>query len=125
MNRAVALVLFGVLLAGCTDAAVDAARQSKMTNALELWIGRTVADYAFERGAPSSTLDMGPGKRAFQWVITGQSASITMPVGNMMVTQPPQTMTCTVAFMANGPPGAAADALASWRITSYRWSGSC
>jgi hypothetical protein len=34
------------------------------------YIGRTVADYARDHGPPTNTVDLGPGKKAFQWLTT-------------------------------------------------------
>jgi hypothetical protein len=75
------------------------------------------------RGSNYSVIDIGQGKRGFQWVWTRQTPSLTVPVGGVAVTTPPQTQSCTVTMIASTTK--ATPALGDWVIESWRWNGAC
>jgi hypothetical protein len=58
-----------------------------MDGALTPHVGKTVADYALDRGPPTNTIDMGANKRGFQSQLTGQTAGAVVPVSGMLVRQ--------------------------------------
>jgi hypothetical protein len=115
-----------MLVGGCAEAqqqSEEAAQKAKMEAALKPYIGKTIADYVLDRGSNYSVIDIGKGKRGFQWVLTRQTPSVTVPVGGMAVTTPPQTQTCTVTMIASTTK--ATPALGDWVIENWRWNGAC
>lgn len=59
------LLIACLLLAGCA------------TGVMQSFIGQDVRQVAVKRGPPANVMDMGDGRRAFQWMI---QESITTPV---------------------------------------------
>lgn len=104
-------------LLGCAD------QNQKMQSALDRYVGRSIADFALDRGPPTNTIDMGANKRGFQWQITGQSAGAVVPVSGMLVAVPPRLQTCIVSFAASTTKPS--PALSDWIIESWRWNGAC
>jgi hypothetical protein len=123
--RGMALIaVIALALVGCAGI-VQQQQQTKMKEALDPYIGRTIADYVIARGPPQQQTDLGPSQRLFEWIMTEETPGVAMimPGSNMVVSRPPGTRSCTVAFVAKGP-GANA-ALSQWIIESYRWNGAC
>jgi hypothetical protein len=93
------VVLLCFALAGC--AAVQQ-RHERMHATLNPYIGRTIADYALDHGPPTNIVDLGPGKKGFQWLATE---------------------TCTVSITAHATKPD--PALSDWVIEHWRWQGKC
>jgi hypothetical protein len=68
--RAFLGIIIAVLLSGCA-AQLQAKRNESI---LAPYVGKSIADYALDRGPPTNTIDMGANKRGFQWVLRGQSS---------------------------------------------------
>jgi hypothetical protein len=49
-------------------------QEQKMQTALDVWRGKTIADYARSYGPPANSFELAPNDRVFQWIITGQTA---------------------------------------------------
>jgi hypothetical protein len=94
-----------------------------MDGALTPYVGRTVADFVLDRGPPTNTIDMGPNKRGFQWLVTAQTAGAVVPVSGMLVTVPPRQQSCSVSLIASTTKKS--PALSDWIIESWRWNGEC
>ena len=94
-----------------------------MDTALSPFVGKSIADFALAHGPPKDTINMGPNKRGFQWVITGQSAGAVVPVGGALVAVPPRQQTCMVSLVANSIKPSSV--LSDWIIESWQWSGAC
>ena len=108
----VIIIASSISLLGC-EAQMQ---QNKMGAALSPWVGRSIADYVLSRGPPTNTVNLGPDKRGFQWVLTGVAPGGVVPV-------PPRQQTCVISFEAETR--SANPALADWTITSWRWNGAC
>jgi hypothetical protein len=123
MNRASFVGI--VVLIACTVVAGCAQQQQtkKMETALTPYVARSIADFALDHGPPTGTIDMGAGKRGFQWVITGQSAGAVVPISGMLATVPPQQQVCTVSLVAST--AKPTPSLSDWIIESWRWNGAC
>jgi len=98
-------------------------QQSRMTRSLNAYVGKSVADVALDRGPPTSTIDMGAGKRGFEWEITTEALEVAKPAPGSFVasTVPAGQQTCLVSFVAwtNKP----APSLSDWIIESTQWKG--
>jgi hypothetical protein len=101
----------------------QAVQQAKMDAALRPYVGKTIADFALDRGSNYSVIDIGQGKRGFQWVWTRQTPSVSLPVAGTVVTSPSQTQSCTVTMIASTTK--TTPALGDWVIESWRWNGAC
>ena len=108
----VIIIASSISLLGC-EAQMQ---QNKMEAALSPWVGRSIADYVLSRGPPTNTVNLGPDKRGFQWVLTGVAPGGVVPV-------PPRQQTCVISFEAETR--SANPALADWTITNWRWNGAC
>ena len=117
--RAGAIIASSILLFGCAEET----QRNKMEAALSPWVGRSIADYVLSRGPPTNTVNLGPNKRGFQWVLTGVAPGGVAPIGGALITVPPRQQTCTVSFEAETR--SANPALADWTITNWRWNGAC
>jgi hypothetical protein len=98
-------------------------RQSRMTETVNAYIGRSVADVALGRGPPTDTIDMGANKRGFQWQITTERPEMAMPApgSNIAVTLPPSQETCLVSVVAATT--VSSPSLSDWIIESSEWKG--
>jgi hypothetical protein len=114
-----ACLLLAAVLSGCAGEQ----QQLKMESALTPYVGRSIADYVLDHGSPTSTLDLSSNKRAFQWLITGQSAGAVVPLGGMLVAVPPQPQTCLVSLVASA--SRPSPTLSDWTVESWRWNGRC
>ena len=110
-----ACLLFG----GCAQQS----QANKMEAALTPYVGRSIAEYVLDHGAPTTTLDMGTNKRAFQWQITGQSPGAIIPIGGSLVAVPPRQQTCMVSLIASTTKPS--PLMSDWVIESWRWNGAC
>ena len=93
------ITLFCFTLAGC--AAVQQ-RHERMHTALTPYIGRTIADYVLDHGPPTNIVDLGSGKKGFQWLTT-------------------KTRTVSIVAHATKPDPALSDGV----IEHWRWQGMC
>ena len=73
--RAGAIIASSILLFGCAEET----QRNKMEAALSPWVGRSIADYVLSRGPPTNTVNLGPDKRGFQWVLTGVAVPSRCP----------------------------------------------
>jgi hypothetical protein len=118
--RAFLAVMAGAVAVGGCAAQIQAKRNESI---LAPYIGKSIADYALDRGPPTNTIDMGSNKRGFQWVITGQSPGAIVPLSGALVAVPSHQLTCTISFVAST--NKSSPALSDWIIESYRWNGDC
>jgi hypothetical protein len=87
MRIIVFCAISGLGLLGCTaqeKAQMELQQKTKMESALTPYVGRSIADFMIDRGPSTSTIDLGPNKRAFQWKITGQTAGALVPLSGML-----------------------------------------
>jgi hypothetical protein len=110
------------LLSGCV-ADQQAIQATKMRDALTPYIGRSIADYVVDRGPPTTTVDLGGNKRAFQWQISGQTAGAVVPISGALIAVPPRQQTCMVSLVASARKQS--PALSDWIIEDWRWNGAC
>ena len=75
-----------VALLGCASAAQQ--QTTKMETALTPWVGRSIGDYVAERGPPTTTIDLGDNKRAFQWQMTRQTPGAVVPLAGSLIVVP-------------------------------------
>lgn len=125
MRATISLFLL-LLLAGCAQyqaRAELAAQSQKMNSALAPYVGKSIADFVVNRGAPTSTIDLDHSHRMFSWTITGTRAGVVIPVGGIIVSRPPTEISCTVTFVAEGT--TKNPSLRDWTILNYRWNGAC
>ena len=94
-----------------------------MARSLQAYVGRPVADVAQDRGPPTSTVDLGPNKRGFQWQITSETHEVAKPAPGSYVaaTVPPGEQTCLVSFVAST--ASSSPSLSDWIIESSQWKG--
>lgn len=92
------ITLFRFTLAGC--AAVQQCHE-RVHTALTPYIGRTIADYVLDHGPPTNIVDLGSGKKGFQWLTT-------------------KTRTVSIVAHATKPDPALSDGV----IEHWRWQGS-
>jgi hypothetical protein len=80
-------------------------QQEKIKAALDPYVSRTIAEYVIARGAPQRQTALSPKQRLFEWILTEETPGVAMvmPGSNMVVSRPPGTRSCTVAFVANAP----------------------
>ena len=79
MRIIVFCAISGLGLLGCTaqeKAQMELQQKTKMESALTPYVGRSIADFMIDRGPSTSTIDLGDNKRAFQWKITAQTATV-------------------------------------------------
>ena len=100
-------------------------QRDRMTNALNAWMGRSVAEFALERGNPTEIIDLGPNRRGFRWVLTEATPSVAamLPGTNMLVSRAPGTRSCTISLDASSQNPSVS--LADWRIEHWGWNGAC
>ena len=116
----------GLLLASCSwQEAIQQHREQKgrMERSLNAYVGKSVADVANERGPPTTTTDMGPGRRGFEWEITTEKPEVAMPApgSGIAATVPPSQQTCRVSFVASTTKPS--PSLSDWIIESSQWNG--
>jgi len=74
VDRAIRFSSCAVIL--CFPSSCAAEQQAtKMQSALTPYVGRSIADYVVERGPPTTTIDLGGNRRAFQWQINRTNRS--------------------------------------------------
>jgi hypothetical protein len=69
-----------MLFATCVIGAC-AGKQDTAKIPLSAWVGRSIGEYVDQRGLPSNTIDLGPGRAAFQWVTGEVKPSAMSPAG--------------------------------------------
>jgi hypothetical protein len=74
--------VWGFLVIGAIGLGACASQQEQqkktMAANLDPYIGQSIAAYVAARGPPQTVIDIGPNKKMFQWVITGQSAAVSV-----------------------------------------------
>jgi len=125
MLRWLIAILALVTLGGCTMDSQDAsqAQQTRMSGALDGWVGQSVAAYVAEHGDPTSSVRLDNISSAFRWVILGSGAGAVVPVGQTMMVIPPRQLQCAVIF--TGTTSVAKPDYKDFTITGYRWEGNC
>ena len=116
--RALAIAMASAVAVGGCAAQMQS---DKMEKVLSPYIGKSIADFALDRGPPTNTIDMGNNKRGFQWVITKPSPGAIVPLSGVLIAVPSHHQTCTVAFVASTTKPS--PALSDWIIESWRWNG--
>jgi hypothetical protein len=116
----------GLLLGSCSwQQAIEQHReqQGRMERSLNAYVGRSVADVAIERGSPTSTTDMGGGRRGFEWEITTERPEVAKPApgSGIAATVPASPQTCVVSFVASTTKPS--PSLSDWIIESSQWKG--
>jgi hypothetical protein len=98
-------------------------QQGRMTRSLNAYVGRSVADVALERGPPTNTIDMGPGKRGFEWQFATARPEMALPApaSGVAATLPPGQEMCSVSLVASSPTSSLS--LSDWIIESSQWKG--
>jgi hypothetical protein len=91
--------------------------------ALNPWIGRSIADFVVQRGPPTTSIDLGGNKRAFQWQATRQTPAAVIPLGSSLVGVPSRQESCLVSLVASS--SKAAPTLSDWIIERWTWNGAC
>jgi hypothetical protein len=94
-----------------------------MEKSLTPYIGKSIADFALDRGPPTNTIDMGANKRGFQWVVTRPSPAGVIPLNGALIAVPSHEQTCSVSLVASTVKPS--PALSDWIIESRRWNGEC
>ncbi|HEY2185094.1 MAG TPA: hypothetical protein VGH39_08870 [Xanthobacteraceae bacterium] len=94
-----------------------------MTQSLNAYVGRSIADVALERGPPTNVIELGSSRRDFQWETTAESPErVTPSPGSRMAsTVPPGQDTCRVSFVASS--ATSSPSLSDWIIESSQWNG--
>jgi hypothetical protein len=100
-----------------------AAKQDPIKTALGAWVGRSVGEYADQRGLPTNTIELGPGRAVFQWVSGEVKPSAMSPVGGNIITVPPSASSCLTSMVATTTK--ADPSLADWTIESWTLNGNC
>jgi hypothetical protein len=114
----------GITWADCQPGTLGYDRkQGRMEQALSRYVGRPVSEYILDRGPPTSTFEIGPGKKGFQWRIAGQTVGAVVPVSGMLVAVPPKEETCMVSLIASARKPF--PAMSDWIVESWRWNGAC
>lgn len=120
MHRALAAICI-LSVAAC--ASREEQQQEKMQASLSRWANHSIAEYALNYGPPTANFEMGAGRRAFQWQITGQTAGAAIPINGMLIYRAPQQTSCMVSFVASTT--SKAPTLADWMIGEWSWQGNC
>jgi hypothetical protein len=94
-----------------------------MTNALDQYLGQSIAEFAAMRGDPTSTVKTGDNEAAFRWVITGQGVGGIVPIGSSLIVVPAGQRVCTVVLSASTK--SRNPELKDWIITKWQWQGAC
>ena len=115
MRAFLAVMASAVAVGGCAA--------QKMEKALNPYIGKSIADYALDRGPPTNSIDMGGNKRGFQWVMTRQSPAALVPLSGALIAVPSHEQICSVSLVASTLKPS--PALSDWIIESWRWNGDC
>jgi hypothetical protein len=111
-------ILFAVCVVGAC-----AAKQDPMKMSLDAWVGRSIGEYADQRGLPSNTIDLGPGRAAFQWVTGEVKPSAMPPTGGNTITIPQSASSCLTSLIATTTKPN--PSLADWTIESWSLNGNC
>jgi hypothetical protein len=90
---------------------------------LNPYVGKSIADVALAHGPPTTTIDMGPARRGFQWTKTAQTAGAVVPLGGTLVAVPPRQQSCMISFVANS--SKQTPSMSDWIIESWQWNGAC
>jgi hypothetical protein len=110
------------LFAACAVCAC-AAKQDTMKTTLGACVGRSIGEYADQRGLPSNTIDLGQGRAAFQWVTGEVKPSAMSPTGGSTITVPPIASSCLASLTATTTKPN--PSLADWTIESWSLNGNC
>jgi hypothetical protein len=110
------------LFAACVVCAC-AAKRDPVKTTLDAWVGRSIGEYADQRGLPTNTIDLGPGRSSFQWVTGEVKPSAMSPTGGNIVTVPPSSSSCLTSLVATTTKPT--PSLADWTIESWTLNGNC
>jgi hypothetical protein len=119
--RFIVSLLTCVVLLGCASA--EKQQMTKMETALSPWVGRSIADYVAERGPPTTSIDLGGNKRAFQWQMTRQTPGAVVPLAGSLIAVPSREESCMVSLVASS--SKSAPSLSDWIIERWSWNGAC
>lgn len=88
------------------------------------YVGRSIADVVIDHGPPTTSINMGGNKRAFQWQNNGQTAGAVVPISGALIAVPSQQrIICLISFIATTRKPS--PAMSDWIVESYRWNGAC
>ncbi len=93
--------------------------------ALNPWIGRSIADFVVQRGPPTTSIDLGGNKRAFQWQATRQTPAAVIPLGSSLVGVPSRQESCLVSLVASSSKAAPTVVLTGSSSAGKLWNGAC
>ena len=119
--RNIVSLLGCVALLGCASAAQQ--QTTRMETTLSPWVGRSIADFVVERGPPTTSIDLGGNKRAFQWRMTRQTPAAVVPLAGTLIAVPSQEESCMVSLVASS--SKSTPALSDWIIERWSWNGAC
>ena len=113
-------------LSGCTTQSSSTGGQSLVPMSIDAriapYVGRSIADVMIDHGPPTTSIDMGVDKRAFQWQYNGQTPGAVVPLSGTLIAVPPeQHITCLISYIAttNKP----SPAMSDWIIESWHRTG--
>jgi hypothetical protein len=106
-----------IFIGGCNT------QQKRMESSLNVYIGRSVAEFVADHGDPTSTVKLSDTEGAFRWVITGQGVGAVIPMGGSLVVAAPTQRVCTVSLRARTQ--SPNPELKDWIIESWNWQGAC
>jgi hypothetical protein len=110
------------LLTACVACAC-AAKQDTMKTTLGAWVGRSIGEYADQRGLPTNTLELGTGRAAFQWVTGEIKPGAMSAAGGNIITVPPSSSSCLTSLIATTT--RSNPSLADWTIEGWTLNGNC
>ena len=113
--------LFALVAAGVVCAC--AAKQNPIKTTLDAWVGRSIGEYADQRGLPTNTIELAPGRAAFQWITGEVKPSAMSPTGGNTITVPPSASSCLTSLIATTTKPN--PSLADWAIESWTLNGNC
>jgi hypothetical protein len=98
-------------------------QQARMSRSLDGYMGKSIADVTAERGTPTSTIELAPNRRSFQWEMTTETPerAAAAPGSQMAVILPKGEQTCVVTIVASTT--APSPALSDWIVESTQWKG--
>jgi hypothetical protein len=115
--------VFCVVLAVALSSCVTTTRQERMANALDEFVGESVASFVALHGEPTSFVKTGDNEAAFRWVITGPGVGGIVPIGNSLVVVPAGQRVCTIVLTAASK--AKNPEYKDWAVTRWHWEGAC
>jgi hypothetical protein len=111
-----------LLFAACAVGAC-AGKQDTPKIALGAWVGRSIGEYVDQRGLPKNTIELSPGRSAFQWESGEVKSTAMSPAGSSTITVPPNASSCLTSLIATTTKSD--PSFADWIIESYSLNGNC